>query len=205
MGTQHLISMTFSAAKSKVYNRGVAPTPFLLEMVAWAKTAPDEIFAPNANLDIYSKIKPELGPWDSLLHRKAAMLETMRVLAGFESSWDWKEGVDTSRLGGDTPENSEAGAWQVSYNARAFDPSLRALIVKKGITSGVKFQQAMKFDHPLAMEFVARLMRFTTKHNGPLYKGSERNAIRSSLRGPEHSIYPWLKRESVAEFQKALV
>lgn len=185
---------------SPVFNRG-RPTPaFLDELVAWALSAPDDIFAPNTEADIYGKVKAELGPWQSLLHRKAAMLEVMRVLALFESGCDWTEGVDTSRLGNDTPENSEAGAWQVSYDARYIHPELQAMLKAKGITNGVAFQRAMKFDHPLAMEFVARLMRHNTKHNGPLYKGEERNAIRKSLRSSEQSIYPWLRRSAVAEF-----
>ena len=196
--------MNFNATKANVFNRGYAHDSFLQEMVEWAKCAPEEIFAVNQIKDIYSKVKPELGPYESLRHRRAVMLEVMRVLAGFESSWDWTEGVDTSRLGPDTPENSETGAWQVSYDARHLHISLVSLLHNKGIFDGIKFQQKMKFDHPLAMEFVARLMRFNTKHNGPLYKGEERNIIRKSLRGEEHSIYPWLKRDAVAEFQELL-
>lgn len=196
--------MKFTEAKRPVLNRGIAPDAFLTEMVEWARTAPDDIFTPNPLNDIYSKVKPELGPYESLTHRKAVMLEVMRVLAGFESSWDWKEGVDTSRLGDDTPENSEAGAWQVSFNARLLHADLRELLATHEIKNGVEFQQAMKFDHPLAMEFVARLMRVNTKHNGPLYKGDERLIIRRSLRGAEHSIYPWLSRESVGEFESLL-
>lgn len=196
--------MNFKSALTEVYNRGCAPVAFLTEMVNWAKTAPDEIFAVNPLYDIYSKVKSELGPYPSLLYRRAVMLEVMRVLAGFESSWDWKEGVDTSRLGKDTPENSEAGAWQISYDARFLHMSLSDLLFKNKINNGVVFQQAMKFNHPLAMEFVARLMRYNTRHNGPLYKGDERYAIRSSLRDAKHSIYPWLKRSAVAEFGIAL-
>lgn len=196
--------MNFKETKRKVLNRGIAPDAFLKEMVEWARSAPDDIFTINDRFDIYSKVANELGPYENLPHRKAVMLEVMRVLAGFESSWDWKEGVDTSRLGSDTPENSEAGAWQVSYDARRLAPELAALVFNSGIMNGVEFQQQMKFNHSLAMEFVARLMRFNTKHNGPLYKGSERNAIRSSLRGAEHSIYPWISRDSVREFQELL-
>lgn len=196
--------MNFLEAKRPVFNRGIAPDSFLTEMVEWARTAPDEIFEVNSNFDIYSKVANELGPYESLTHRKAVMLEVMRVLAGFESSWDWKKGVDTSRLGSDTPENSEAGAWQVSYDARKLHSDLTALVALSGIHDGIAFQRKMKFNHPLAMEFVAQLMRHNTKHNGPLYKGSERNAIRSSLRGAEHSIYPWLSRESVREFKELL-
>lgn len=208
--------MNFKAALSPVLNRGPhgdkdreRVSKFLAEMVTWARLAPDDIFAPNDRPDIYGKIKAELGPWTGLAHRKAAMLEVMRVLAGFESSWDWSEGVDTSRLGSDTNENSEAGAWQVSYDGRALSPGpdggeLRGLLRANDITNGVKFQQAMKFNHPLAMEFIARMLRWSTHHNGPLYKGGERDAIRKSLRGEEHSIYPWLSRDAVAEFEGML-
>ncbi len=195
----------FKACKAHVSNRGVAPDTFLNQLIDWARTAADDIFAPNQAVDIYSKIRPELGPWsDYPLHRKAAMLEVLRVLAGFESSWDWTEGVDTSRLGATTPENAEAGAWQVSYDARLLSTPLRVLLINKNIRTGGEFQRAMKFDHPLAMEFVSRLMRANTKANGPLYKGPERAAIRKSLRGEENSIYPWLRRDSVAEFQSFL-
>jgi hypothetical protein len=83
-------------------------------------------------------------------------------------------------------------------------PELATFLRARQISNGVKFQQVMKFEHPVAMEFVARLLRFNTKHNGPLYKGDERLAIRASLRGPEHSIYPWLKQQAVAEFEAAL-
>ena len=196
--------MKFKAALSKVLNRGNPPKDFLEEMVRWAKTAPDEIFAVNRLVDIYSKVFSELGPYENLLHRKAVMLEVMRVLAGFESSWDWSEGVDTSRAGSDTPENSEAGAWQTSYDARHLHPQLRKMLKDYCIRNGIEFQEVTKKDHIFAMEFVARLMRYNTKHNGPLYKGMERNAIRKSLRGVEHSIYPWLKREAVEEFRLAL-
>jgi hypothetical protein len=40
----------------------------------------------------------------------------------------------------------------------------------KVTTMGIEFQKAMKANHPLAMEYVARLMRQTMRHNGPLYK-----------------------------------
>lgn len=196
--------MSYAATKAVVLNRGIAPDSFLDQLIAWAKTAPEAIFLPNDRLDIYSKVRAELGPWESTIHRKAVMLEVMRVLAGFESSWDWDEGVDTSRLGDDTPYNSEAGAWQVSYDARLIHPDLLTLLVGWGISSGIQFQRAMKFDRPKAMEFVARLLRYNTKHNGPLYKGDERLAIRRSLRGETHSIYPWLSRESVREFVRNL-
>ena len=82
----------FIHLKAKVFNRGIPPDSFLSEMITWGKTAPDDIFEPNALEDIYAKTKSELGPWEGIAQRKAGMLEVMRVLAGFESSWDWNEG-----------------------------------------------------------------------------------------------------------------
>ena len=54
----------------------------------------------------------------------------------------------------------------------------------------------MKANHPLAMEYVARLMRHTMRHNGPLLK--DRSKFTGELREKEQSIYPWLSREAVA-------
>lgn len=199
--------MSWIAARSKVFNRGSAPVAFLDELVAWARTAPDEIFAVNDKPDIYSKIRPELGPWRDLLHRKCAMLEVLRVLGGFESSWKWGEGVDASRSSDDTNENSEAGLWQVSYDSRKIDASLRALLANHGITNGVQFQREMKANHALAIEYVARLLRFNTRHNGPLLKDDERKATwpsRENLWIANQSIYPWLRPEAVEEFRNAL-
>lgn len=197
--------MTFGAIQSGVFTHGVPPDGFVKEFLDWGKTAAEEIFAPNpVKNDIYAKTKAELGPWADLLHRRAAMIHSLLVLAGFESDWDHTEGVDTSRLGADTPENSEAGAWQVSYDARTTAPGLITLLQSKGIRNGIEFQRAMKFDHQLSMEFISRLVRYNTLHNGPLYKGDERLKIRKKLRGPEHSIYPWLRRAAVDEIKERL-
>jgi hypothetical protein len=182
--------MAFLAAKQKVLNRGVAPDSFLEELVAWGKEAPDEIFAPNQGEDVYSNIVDVLGPWQGIRHRRAVMVEVMRVLAGFESSWDWTAGVDVTNPTSTTPDTIEAGAWQVSANSMAFGPELRALVLGKvGSTDGTAFQQAMKRDHRLAMEYIARLLRRTVNHNGPVKR---------------HEIDAWLRRDAVEEFQALL-
>ena len=173
------------ALKSHVSNRGVPTDEFLSELVAWGKTAPDEIFEPRKDdpgeVDIYTHIAPILGPWESPLHRRAAMLEVMRVLAGFESSWDWNCGRDVTNHSSVTPTTIEAGAWQVSGNSRAFGSDLRILAP----ADGEQFQRAMKSDHPLAMEYIARLLRHTIRANGPCVRGE---------------IDAWLSREAVAQF-----
>lgn len=176
--------------KSKVANRGYPPDAFLTELITWAKSAPDEIFEVRKDdpgeTDIYTLICTNLGPWQSFAHRKAAMLEVLRVLAGFESSWDWNCGQDTTNSTSITPQTIEAGAWQVSANSRAFGSDLRALAP----ADGNRFQRAMKKDHELAMEYAARLLRHTIRHNGPVVR---------------KEIIPWLRRDAVEMFMDLLV
>jgi hypothetical protein len=182
--------MPFQAAKQKVLNRGHPPDAFLDELVAWGRAAPDEIFAPNAASDIYSSVAGELGPWGGPLHRRAAMLEVLRVLAGFESSWDWEAGRDTTNPTSVTKVTIEAGAWQVSANSMSFGQELKDLVLAKvGSVDGNEFQKAMKRDHELAMEYVARLLRRTVNHHGPVKR---------------REINPWLRRDAVEEFQALL-
>jgi Putative peptidoglycan binding domain/D-alanyl-D-alanine carboxypeptidase len=198
---------TFAKTRVEVFNRGIPPVKFLQELVAWGKTAPEEIFTdqPGNVKDIYATVTDELGPFEDITHRKACMLEVMRVLAGFESSWDFNEGVDTSRASEDTSENSEAGAWQVSADSLRLGQDLKDLVKREvGTFNGVEFQRAMKANHPLAMEYIARLMRHTRMANGPLYKGTERSKLSPKVRAQEQSIYPWISRDAVAEFQAFL-
>jgi len=182
--------MTFSATKQHVANRGVPSDDFLNQLVAWGKTAAIEIFAPNTVSDVYSSVFNTLGPWQGIEHRRAVMLEVMRVLAGFESSWRWNVGVDTTNPTSVTPDTMEAGAFQVSANSIAFGHDLKELVMAKvGSLDGTAFQKAMKENHTLAMEYIARLLRHTTHHNGPVKR---------------HEIDPWLRRDAVAEFQALL-
>ena len=182
--------MSFIATKQRVLNRGVPSDDFLDQLVTWGRQAPDEIFTPNAANDIYSSIRNTLGPWQGNHHRRAVMLEVMRVLAGFESSWDWNEGRDTSNPSSVTPDTIEAGAWQVSANSMNFGQELKDLVrLHVGTLEGNAFQNAMKNNHSLAMEYVARLLRRTTRHHGPVLR---------------HEIDPWLRRDAVAEFQELL-
>ena len=192
----------------KVFNRGIPPLGFLQELVAWGKMAPDEIFVdqPGNEKDVYASVITELGPFEDITHRRACMLEVMRVLAGFESSWKWNTGRDTTNPAEDTPDTISAGPFQVSANSLAFGQDLKDLVAPHGIRNakrdGDAFQALMKANHPLAMEYVARLMRHTTRHNGPLFK--DRSKFTGQLREKEQSIYPWLSREAVAEFQAFL-
>ena len=182
--------MAYHATKQRVHNRGIPPDHFLDQLVAWGKIAPDEIFVPNSAKDVYWSIFGTLGPWQGLSHRRAVMLEVLRVLAGFESSWHWSEGRDTTNKTSVTPTTIEAGAWQVSANSMGFGPELKALVMAKaGALDGNTFQRAMKQNHQLAIEYIARLLRRTVRHNGPVKR---------------HEIDQWLRKDAVAEFQGLL-
>jgi hypothetical protein len=126
------MSRTFVACKSKVHNRGKPPESFLNEIIDWARSAPEEIFQHNELHDIYSNVVADLGPWQSLAHRKAAMLEVLRVLGGFESSWKWEEGVDVTNPDSNTPCTEEAGIFQCSGNSMSFDATLKVFCCKQG-------------------------------------------------------------------------
>lgn len=178
--------MSFIATKQHVYNRGVPPTDFLEELLAWGRNAPEEIFEPNQFSDVYSSVYNTLGPWQDTQHRRAVMLEVLRVLAGFESSWDWNEGVDESSHQPKNPQNTEAGAWQVSADSMHWGQELKDLVLEKvGTLDGTAFQKATKADHPFAMEYIARLLRRTVAANGPVLR---------------HEIDPWLRKDAVEEF-----
>ncbi len=182
------MARVFAACKKKVFNRGTPPESFLNELIDWARQAPDEIFERNNIHDVYSNVTAELGPFTNLLHRKAVMLEVLRVLGGFESSWNFNAGRDITNPTSNTPCTEEAGVFQCSGNAMELDPSLENLLesVAGGQTDCEKFIVVTKQNHPFAFEFCARLLRFTVNHHGPV---------------KHKKINPFLRRDAVSEFQ----
>jgi hypothetical protein len=180
------MSRNFVACRNKVFNRGKPPVSFLNELVDWGVSAPNEIFARNDRVDIYSVVKDELGPWTNDVERRAVMLEVLRVLAGFESSWDWNADVDTTNPTSNTPCTKEAGILQCSGNSMNFDSSLKELLRSvAGATDCDTFRATTKENHPFALEYCARLLRFTVNHHGPVKHGD---------------IQPELRRDAMAEF-----
>ena len=68
-----------------------------------------------------------------------------------------------------------------------FDTSLKDLLLQTaGRTDCETFRAESKSNHMFAIEYCARLLRFTVKHHGPI-----RDA----------DIHPWLRRDAVAEFE----
>ena len=86
--------------------------------------------------------------------------------------------------------NKSARDVTLAESAMAFGPELKDLVLRRvGSLDGIEFQKAMKRDHPLAMEYIARLLRRTVNHNGPVKR---------------HEIDAWLRRDAVDEFQSLL-
>lgn len=185
------MTRVFNHCYAEVYNRGRPKDEFLNELVDWAIGAPDIIFERNEISDIYTSIRPELGEFgNDLKHRKAVMLEVLRVLAGFESSWDWLAGRDTTNPTSNTPCTEEAGILQCSGNSMNYDPSLKALLKSvSGKTDCPTFITVSKQNHPFVLEYCARLLRFKTTHHGPV----KRKEINS-----------WLRKDAIAEFKNML-
>jgi hypothetical protein len=72
-----------------------------------------------------------------------------------------------------------------------FGQELKELVqTEVGTLDGNDFQKAMKENHSLAMEYVARLLRRTTRHHGPVSR---------------HEIDPWLRWDAVDEFEGLLI
>lgn len=184
----------FVATKSPVANRGIAPDSFLTELVAIGRTLPPEVYTRRddpkpPHEDIYTKVKAKLGPWRGDRHRLAVLLEVLRVLGGWESSWDWDAGKDEHNPGEDSPAEMSAGLWQISCDSLGFGADIKKLAAEHGIDGPIKFQTVMKSDHAFAVEYTARLLRYTDEHNGPVRRGL---------------ILPDLKVKSVAEFEQLL-
>lgn len=192
----------FIETRLPVYNRGKPPVDFLEFIVDWAKDAPDEVFAVNSKADVYSHIEYKLGPWNErgfLRHRRAVMLEVLRVLAGFESSWDWTEGRDVG-AGDQTICEKEAGILQCSGNSmRGFPSAGRWAKQEYGVSDCFQFRAVTRQDRGFAIEYCARLLRETYRHHGPLKRVQhvENNPRR-------HSLHPFLSRHAVEEFMSFL-
>lgn len=180
----------YDACRQIVFNRGRPPAAFLNELVDWALTAPDEIFEVSPNPDIYSVMANALWPWRDLAHRKAGMLETLRVLAGYESSWNWQDGRDITNPKSGTPCTEEAGIFQCSGDSMNYDPVLRELLRREaGATDCDTFRRVSKDNHAFAIEYCARLLRINTQHHGPIKHGYVAN---------------WVRRDAVEEFARIL-
>jgi hypothetical protein len=172
---------------TKIHNRGIPKPDVVDEIIFIVEDFPDSCFEPNEKHDIYTNVKEELGPWRSIKHRRAVMIEVLVVLAGFESSWNWKAGIDTTNPSSFKNKcNEESGLFQCSGNSKGFDARLKKLM---GLMDCKKWIDKTKRDHVFAVEWATILLRNTTEHHGPVKR---------------KEINKWLSRERVALIEEAL-
>lgn len=181
-----------SACLKYVPQRGYPKPDVVEDIVKWVHSAPPEYFAPNdSKMDIYNSVKPHLGPYTSLKHRRAVMAESLIILAARESSWDWNEGRDMS-ADNTSLETMESGIFQTSCNARNLKPvsnSLQAIMAAHGVVTCKQFITDTKTNHLFALEFTTKLLRFRTDHHGPVLR---------------KEINPYLRRACVAAIELRL-
>lgn len=153
------------------HGHDIVPASFVKILVAQVKNEQDWVFASNINFDIYSLVKEKLGPYTSLLQRKAVMCDCLIAIAADESDWGWKEGRDTT-AGPQTPDEREAGAFQVSYDSRLLGPDLQAFLLANGIHNAQEFQDKIKASPELDLAYTERLLREPYKRwDGPINRG----------------------------------
>lgn len=204
---------------SKVHNRGTPPANFIVLLVDAISKLPSEIFSEDYGAENEPEIYEYLatnavdtgfayGPWvvpfDAAHEpmRRAVMCEVLRVLGGFESSWNWNAGVDTTNPDSDTWPEYEAGMFQCSANSlnfdrslsqcfsdhyRHFDPDLKLESAPNILAK--RFVRLTKASSVFAIEHCARLLRFTIRHHGPIVR---------------REILPYLNRDAVNEFLSLL-
>ena len=182
--------MEMKAIFTPVKNRVPPSEAFIKELTAWCKSEDPEVFAPNKLKDIYSLAHEDLGPYDTMLYRRAAMCEVLRVLAAFESSYNWKEGHDKSNPKENNVLTMSAGAFQISPDSMNLHSSLADYAMKFEVyRKPAAFRALMMSNHAFAMGYAARLLRVNTRHNGPVRDGH---------------IFPELRREAVREFMNLI-
>lgn len=162
----------FNATKQPIgHGHNVIPDEFLQTVLDAVKMEPDALFNQNPGYDIYSILKPRFGSVLSALMRRALMAETLRVVGGDESDFDFKEGADKT-AGFEHPDEMEAGAFQVSYNSWRLGKDLQIFLAQNGVTDATTFQAKMKADPIFDCCYTMRLLRQPYKRwDGPINQG----------------------------------
>lgn len=152
------------------HNHAGPPEKWVDELARFLAFEPAGTFAPNANHDVYTLLRPALlapgTTWQGDLQRRAAIGVAMLCISGDESDWNWNEGRDVT-AGPQTEAEKEAGPFQVSYDSRGLDKSLAEYLLSIGIADAGEFQRRMKQDHKASLAYVCRLLRVSTRWDGP--------------------------------------
>jgi hypothetical protein len=163
--------------------RGTPKKDVVEEIIEYVSEMPDSDFSVNAKYDIYSHMAPKFSEYTKgIKKRRALMAAVLTNLAGWESTWDWNEGIDTTNISSTKSKCSEeAGLLQTSGDAMNFDKSLVRLFESscKAYTKGTKCDRFIACskdpgaNHRFTVIFTAMLLRHTTNHHGPIKRKSD--------------------------------
>lgn len=172
------LPLTSSCYRS-IPNQGKIKTEVLNNIIDFVRSAPDEVFAKNEEQDLYWLLAKTMGPITTIKQRRAVMADTQIVLGALESSWRYGIGRDPKTPASKPCNEWEAGMFQVSSNTLANfgKGKLTTLFnaacgnyMSLGTCQG--FQKCTKEEPAFAHSYVALLLRYTTRHHGPLLRGT---------------------------------
>ncbi len=167
-----------SSCYRSIPNQGKIPTAVLNNIIDFVRSAPDQVFQENSEQDIYWLFAKTLGPIITLKQRRAVMADTQIVLGALESSWGYGVGRDPATPASKPCNEYEAGMFQVSSNSMAFGGGKLTTLFKAACGSYMTlgtcqaFQKCTKEEPAFAHSYVALLLRYTTKHHGPIIRGT---------------------------------
>lgn len=153
------------------HGHGIPPVDFVTQLRAVILNLPDALFDKNpATHDIYAVLSLTLGPFQSVAERRAIMAAVLTVLPGDEADWKWNTGADTT-AGAETPDETEAGPFQVSYNSCRLSSDLLIYLTQQDILTAADFQVAMKTNRTVSITYAVKALRATTAWDGPANRG----------------------------------
>ncbi len=179
---------TLSACLVNVHNRGKPTEDMVMEIIDLVGLMDYSDFEVNDNYDIYSHMQPKFAEFTKDIDSRRALMAGVLVnLAGWESSWDWTEGVDTTNPASMANKcGEEAGLLQTSADSMAnFNASsggsLKAFFDEscKEYTGGTDCERFIKCSkdpgglHYFTIQYTAKLLRHTTNHHGPIKRKSD--------------------------------
>lgn len=167
-----------SACYRSIPNQGKIPAQVLNNITDFVRSAPDQVFEKNNEADIYSLFNKYVGPFTTLKQRRAVMADTEIVLGAMESSWNYGIGRDPNTPATKPCDEWEAGMFQTSSNTLAnfgngkltalFDAACKDY---KNLGTCQGFQKCTKEEPAFAHAYTGLLLRYTTRHHGPITNG----------------------------------
>lgn len=168
-----------SSCYRSIPNQGKIKPEVLNNIIDFVRSAPDEVFEKNNEQDLYWLLSKSMGPITTLKQRRAVMADTQIVLGALESSWRYGIGIDPATSTSKPCDEWEAGMFQCSSNTLAnFGKGKLTALFKAACGNYMSlgtckaFQKCTKEEPAFAHSYVALLLRYTTRHHGPLLRGN---------------------------------